>query len=89
MFIKKEKGKIVGFATHIPKIYDNKKKKYVEDKSYEKVDEKSKDLQDFLNKTGKYEIPKKPAYDFEKMWDILEAEIPALKEYRKSVRDNN
>lgn len=27
-----------------------------------------------------------PLYDTNKMWDILEKEIPALKKYRKSVR---
>ena len=86
MFVQKENGKIIGYATSIPKIYDEKKKKYIKDKSFEKIDKKSKELQDFLNKTGKYEIPKKPAYDIEKMWDILEAEIPALKKYRKMVR---
>jgi isopentenyl phosphate kinase len=86
MYIKKQKNKIVGFASSIPKVYEEKKKKYIDDNSFEKIDEKSKELQDFLNQTGKYEVEKKPAYDLNKMWDILEAEIPALKKYRKSVR---
>jgi len=88
MYITRDKNKkITGFATHIPQVYDDKKKKNVDVEGYEKISEKSKELSDFQNKTGKYEITKKPVYNTEKMWDILEAEIPALKKYRKSVRE--
>jgi len=80
-FIKKEKGLIVGFE----KSYEDKIK------DLEKLNPKDKkamsELSDFQNKTGKYEVAKKPVYNSEKMWDILEAEIPALKKYRKSVRE--
>jgi len=46
-------------------------------------------LTGFEKYTGKEEpnIEKKPAYDIDKMWNILEEEIPALKKYRKSVRE--
>lgn len=87
MFVKKEKGKITSLAKNaIPEIYDEKKKKFIKDPDYEKIDEKSKELQDFLNGTGKYKKIEKPVYDMEKQWDILEAEIPKLKKYRKTVR---
>jgi len=89
MFIKKEKGKITGLATAIPEIYDEKKKKFIPDPDYEKIDENSKELQDFrdrINKTGKYKEAEKPNYDIEKQWEILEEEIPKLKKYRKTVR---
>jgi len=81
-FIKKEKGLIVGFE----KSYENKFK------DLEKLNPKDKktmaEFEEYQNKTGKYEVAKKPVYNSEKMWDILEAEIPALKKYRKSVRED-
>ena len=81
-FIKKEKGLIVGFE----KSYENKFK------DLEKLNPKDKkamaEFNDYQNKIGKYEVAKKPVYDTNKMWDILEAEIPALKKYRKSVRED-
>jgi len=91
MYITRNKTtkKMTGFAKRIPKIFDDKKGKYVPDKNYEKIDQKSKELQDFLNGTGDYEKPKKPNYDIEKQFEILENEIPALKKYRKSVREDN
>ena len=83
----KKTKKINGFAKQIPQIYDDKKKKYISDNNYEKIDEKSKELQDFLNETGKYEKPKKYNYDINKQFEILETEgLSGLKKYRKSVR---
>jgi len=88
MYIKRnEQGEIISSATKPIKIYDNKKKDYIEDLSFEKIDEKSQEFLDFKNSTGMYEKAKKPNYNHNTMWEILEKEIPALKEYRESVRE--
>jgi hypothetical protein len=88
MYITRDKKtkKITGFAKKIPQVYDEQKKKYLPDENYEKINEKSKELQDFLNGTGEYKKPKKPNYDINKQFEILENEIPALKKYRKMIR---
>jgi len=81
IFIKKENGLITS------NTYSCEDKL----KGFEKLNPKDKkamaEFSDYQNKIGKYEIAKKPVYNSEKMWDILEAEIPALKKYRKSVRE--
>lgn len=90
-YIKRDKNRKIDGECNlgIPKIFDEKKNTWVKNKSFEKIDEKSKEYQDYKNKTGKYEVEQKPNYDTETMWDILEKEIPALKKYRKSVREDN
>lgn len=90
MFVKKENGKITSFSeTAIPEIYSEKKKKFIPDPDYKKIEENSKELKDFLNETGKYTVENKPVYDTEKQFEILEEEIPKLKKYRKTVREGN